>query len=302
MDHNVRLSLEELFNSLDIPQMEEEDGPTGPGNPGYPFRPMLNALILMPLSNESESGLARLLKRLPSLAEDCGFKRGRTPSQPTINRFKRKVGLEGFKRIFKQLVEKLVGGSVIGGPSLVIDATGIEVGRSDPDAAWGHVSKEGLIYGYKVHLIADYNAELPIELSVTPANVHENVMFKPLVKAARKKGVKASWIAGDAIHDSKETRSFLKGTGARAFIDHNPRKAGKDKTKPMSKTYRRMKASVERIFSRAKELLGLERIRVRGFKSVSIHVHIVFIAMLSVAVAADGNGLDEKVRCIRTTF
>ena len=89
--------------------MEEEDGPKGPGNPGYPFRPMLNALILMPLSNETESGLARLLKRLPSLAEDRGFEHERTPSQPTINRFKHRVGLDGFKRIFKQLVERLVG-------------------------------------------------------------------------------------------------------------------------------------------------------------------------------------------------
>jgi len=289
MDRRIRLSLEELFSSLDIPQMED-DGPPGPGNPGYPSKPMLNALILMPLSNESESGLSRLLKRLPSLAEDCGFKRERTPSQPTINRFKHKVGLEGFKRIFKQLVERLVGGSVIGGPSLVIDATGIKVGRSDPDAAWGYVSKEGLIYGYKVHLIADYRSELPIELSVTPANVHENKLFKPLLKAAKKKGVKASWIAGDAIHDSRETRSYVKSVGARAFIDRNPRKAGKDKAKPMSKTYGRMKASVERIFSRAKELQGLERVRVRGFNSVSIHMHMVFIAMLSVAVAADGNG------------
>jgi len=57
MDQSIRLSLEELFSSLDIPQMED-DGPTGPGNPGYSFRPMLNALVLMPLSNESESGLA----------------------------------------------------------------------------------------------------------------------------------------------------------------------------------------------------------------------------------------------------
>jgi len=301
MDQSVRLSLKELFSSLDIPQMEDEE-PPGPGNPGYPPRPMLNALILMPLSNESESGLARLLKRLPSLAEDCGFKRGRTPSQPTINRFKHRIGLQGFRRIFRQLVEKLVGGEVIKGPSLAIDATGIEAQSSDPDAAWGHVSKEGLIYGYKVHIIADYKSELPVELSVTPANVHENAMFKPLVKTAKKNGVKASWVAGDAIHDSRETRSFLKSIGARAFIDRNPRRAGKGKAKPRSKTYRRMKASVERVFSRAKELLGLDRIRVRGFNSVSIHVNIVFIAMLSVAVAADGNGLDEKIRCIRTVF
>jgi len=169
--------------------------------------------------------MARLLKRLPSLAEDCGFKRGKSPSQPTINRFKHRIGLEGFRCIFKLLV-----------------------------------------------------------------------------KAAKGKGVKASWVAGDAIHDNRETRSFLKSIGARAFIDHNPRGAGKGKAKPMSNTYRRMKTSVERVFSRAKGLLGLDRIRVRGFDSVSIHVHIVFIAMLSVAIAANGNGLDDKIRCIRTIF
>jgi hypothetical protein len=47
---------------------------------------MLNALILISLSNETESGLARLLKRLPSLAEASSqptSDRERTPSQPT---------------------------------------------------------------------------------------------------------------------------------------------------------------------------------------------------------------------------
>jgi hypothetical protein len=48
-----------------------------------------------------------------------------------------------------------------------------------------------------------------------------------------------------------------------------------------------MKASMERVFSRAKGLLSLDKISVRGFNSVSIHVYIVFITMLSVAVAAD---------------
>ena len=73
------------------------------------------------------------------------------------------------------------------------------------------MSKEGLIYGYKVHLIADYKADLPIALRVTPANMHENTMFKPLVKAARKKGVKASWVSGDAIHDSRGNESLFQG-------------------------------------------------------------------------------------------
>jgi len=48
-----------------------------------------------------------------------------------------------------------------------------------------------------MHLIADYGSEPPIELRVTPANMHENVMFKSLVKAAKRKGVRVSWVAGD---------------------------------------------------------------------------------------------------------
>lgn len=64
---------------------------------------MLNALILMPLSNDSESGLVRLLKQLPSLDGECGFKRGRTPRQPTINHFNHRIGLQGFKRIFSHI-------------------------------------------------------------------------------------------------------------------------------------------------------------------------------------------------------
>jgi hypothetical protein len=58
--------------------------------------------------------------------------------------------------------------------------------------------------------------------------------------------VKVSWVAGDAIHDNRKTRSFLKSIGTRAFIDRNPRRAGKGKAKPTSRTYRRMKASMER--------------------------------------------------------
>jgi len=301
MDRSVRLPLEELFRALDIPQMEEGEG-SGPGRPGYPSKPMLNALILMPLSGESESELARILRRIPSLAEECGFKPGKTPSQPTINRFKHRLGLEGFKQIFRRLVRKLIRSHAIKGISLVLDATDLEAYKSDSDAKWGYVSKGNAFYGYKIHLIADFKAELPIEIQVTPANIHENELFKPLLKAAKRKGLKASRICGDAIHDNKATRSFLKGLCAKAFIDHNPRRAGAEAAKPKTKTYKRLKASVERIFSRAKELLGLRKVRVRGFTSVSIHIHLVFIAMLSVAIAADGNDMDDRIRCIKSIF
>lgn len=272
------------------------------GRPRYPDKPMLNALMLIPFGVASENELARKLAEIPSLAEDCGFEEEKTPSQPTINRFKHKLGVEGFKKVFKRLVSRMVGKGVIDGKAEVVDATPLEAFKSDSDAEWGFKAKDKPFFGYKISVVSDFKAELPIDVRIAPANQHENRAFKPLVEAAKELCLKASRICGDAIHDNEETRLFVKAQGARAFIDQNPRRSGKEKKKPSSKTYRRLKASVERVFSRAKELLNLENLRVRGLRSVSIWVHMVFTVMLAVAVAAEGNGLEKRIRCIRSIF
>ena len=193
-----------------------------------------------------------------------------------------------------------MGGNAIQGRAEVVDATPVEALNSDSDARWGFRAKNRPFYGYKISVISDFKAELPIALEVSPANRHENKAFKPLVNAARKRELKASRIGGDAIHGNYATRRFVKAIGARAFIDHNPRRSARKKR--TSKTYRRLKASVERIFSRAKKLLNLENLRVRGLKSITIHAYTVFTAMLAVAAAAHGKRLTKQLRCIRSIF
>jgi len=302
MVRDARLSLRELFEAVELPQMEEDSDASKPGRPPYPSKPMLNGLILIPFGLASERELARKLRSLPSLAEDCGFEAGKTPSQPTINRFKHRLGLKGFRLVLRGLVEKLIGQGVIEGVSIVVDATKLEALKGDPDAEWGYIVKEEAFFGYKIHVVADFRSEMPIEVRITPANRHENREFRPLVCKARSIGLKASRICGDAIHDSKATRRFVKAVGARAFIDRNPRRCGKKEKKQPSKTYRQLKASVERVFSRAKELLNLENLHVKGLRSVSIWVHLAFTAILAVATAAKGNGLENRIRCIRSAF
>jgi len=272
--------------------------PRGVGRPPYPFKPMLCALLLIPLGRaESEADLAAQLRDNPGLAEACGF-RGGTPSQPTINRWKHRLGpyLGG---VFNRLVKALRRDRVIEGVSVAVDATPLEAHPSDQDARWGRIKAEEAFYGYKVSLLTDCGAELPVAVELTRANVHENRVFKPLLRRAGRH-VKPRGLCADAIHDNAETRRFVRRIGARAFIDHNPRNTGK--MWPRSKVYRRMKASVERVFSRAKELLHLDRVRVRGAWPVTIHVHLVFIAMLLVAKAAVGNDMEESIRCIKTAF
>ena len=138
MDKDVGLSLRDLFEAVELPQIEEDSETSKPGRPPYPSKPMLNGLILIPFGLASERELARKLKTIPSLAEDCGFGAGKTPSQPTINRFKHRLGLKGLRRILGRLVGKLMGNGVIEGISIVVDATKLEALKGDPDAKWGY--------------------------------------------------------------------------------------------------------------------------------------------------------------------
>jgi len=62
------------------------------------------------------------------------------------------------------------------------------------------------------------------------------------------------------------------------------------------KIYRRVRSSIERVNSRLKDLVCLDRHRVRGLRNVTIHVALCIIAML--LVAALRLNMPEKTRCI----
>jgi len=295
-----KLSIKDLFESIDFVS-EEIKFKKKVGRPPYKAKAMLNALLLIPLAFFSEAELSRKLKTIQSLAFECGFL-GSTPSQPTINRFKHKLGLKRFKQIFKKFVLKLIEDAVIKGGSIVIDASKLEALKSDPNAKFGYSVKEKAFFGYKIYTIVDCSSGLPISIKVEPANKFENKLFKPLVKEVQKFKLKISKVAGDKIHDNKETRKFLRKIGAKAFISYNPRKAGIESSKKCSKTQLRMRAKAEQVWSISKNSLRLEDLKGRGIKSVSIHVYLCFIAMLAVAIAANGNGLENYIRKVKSAF
>ena len=51
-----------------------------------------------------------------------------------------------------------------------------------------------------------------------------------------------------------------------------------------------MRTSVERMFSRMKELRCLNRLRQRGLAKVTIHVYLSALSMIASALAADKSG------------
>jgi len=80
---------------------------------------------------------------------------------PTINRFKHRLGVEGLKRIFKRLVNKLVGKGVIDGKAGVVEATPLEAFKSDPEAERVFKAKGKPFFGYKVSLVSDFRLNCP---------------------------------------------------------------------------------------------------------------------------------------------
>jgi hypothetical protein len=61
----------------------------------------------------------------------------------------------------------------------------------------------------------------------------------------------------------------------------------------------RKRWSVERLFSRAKEWLMLDGLRVRGLEQVFIHVALAFTAILSVALTTVRLHQPELIRSIK---
>ena len=61
------------------------------------------------------------------------------------------------------------------------------------------------------------------------------------------------------------------------------------------------RVSIEKVFSRAKELLLLDHLRVRGPEQVFIHACLSFSAMLTVALTAIKQHKPNLIRSINTT-
>lgn len=298
------LSLKRLFSKVDLAFLEQvEASYSGRGPRHYPVRACFLSLVLMHLLNmSSETMLAGYLSVHRDVAEACGFNQGcrhrrGTPSQSALNRFKHKVGIGGFERLFEELARRLVKAGVVKGRWIVVDSSAVHAYfHGDPDARWGYADVDKPFFGYKLHIIVDSNSELPIAFRVTAGNVHDSQEYLNLLDDIEEADPKHAY--GDAAYDSEALReASLNLHGVELHTTRNPRrKGGKARS---SKTLKRMKSIVERVFSRLK-LLGFKDLKVKGFTSIAIHFLLALVTMLVVALSATGNRLNRKIRCIRS--
>lgn len=290
----------------------------GPGRKPYDPVHMLKAQLLKHLFRvPSDRRLALLLKKDRKVAEACGFK-DETPSHGLFTQFKHRLGKDGYAKVFSTLVNQLLSDGVVVGEVVALDSTAVKAysqrsldnktGKSDCEARVGR-GRRGFILGYKVHVACCTSSELPLAFTVEPCNVNEKRCFQPLLEKLKAQGVSFKTVVADAQYDSKKARETVKEYGAEPVIPY--RKSSRIRSalrvgcdfvvrgvKRLVKVFRK-RVCIERVFSRAKEWLLLDSLRVRGLEQAFIQACLSFSAMLTVALTAARQRQPRLIRSIK---
>jgi len=279
---------------------------------------MLKAQLLKHLLQiPSDRRLALRLKHDRKASDACGFGR-QTPSHGLFTHFRRRLGEGTYLRVFDDLLQMLLERGAVKGEVVAVDSTHVQAysqrnrdkrtGKSDTDARVGR-GRRGFILGYRVHIACCAVSEMPLAFVVAPCNENDKTFFGSLLERVHSLGIRFRAVLADAQYSSSRIREAAEGYGAEPIIpvrkDSKLKEAlrvGRDfvasGARRLVELFKR-RWSVERLFSRAKEWLLLDGLRVRGLCEVTIHVALSLIAMLAVAFAAVGFSRPDLVRSIK---
>ena len=270
----------------------------------------------------SDRELYRRLWYDQDLREVCDIEAEQKPYHHSqMTRFRNRIGIERLERIMNSLVDELLKGGLIIGKVIVMDATFIKAysrrdphensrGGSDPQARVGRNGKTFEL-GYKLHVAVDAKSELPIAVIAASANDNEKKHAPALLEKALKatKG-RVKLLVADSQYSSRNLRDQASFQGVRAVIPF-PTNQQRDQKGLLrvdkyftthgpiyEKRVYRLRSAVERVNSRLKDQLCLERHRVRGLKRITVHALLCMIAMLLNALAALRLNRVDKARSI----
>jgi transposase len=319
-------TLETLFGKVDLSFAETvlNESYHVNGSVGRPPRKPLGvfkAHLLRRLRHvPSDRMLVRQLWKDPRLRRICDIEQNEPPyGIAVLSRFRSRVGPEKLMRIVDHAVEVLVKKGRIKGEALALDSTFIKAhsrrsldnrtGYSDPESRVGRAVKTRDL-GYRLHLAVDTRSELPVAMTLAPANENEKKHSLRLFEKASRH-VKPKTLLADPQYSSQSLRDAALKQGTAPVIPY-PRNQQKDVKcilridrkfkshgpQELRRAYRK-RVAVERVFSRLKNLADLTQHNLRGLARVTFHTQLCLLIMLFTAQAALNTGRPGKSRSIR---
>jgi len=268
----------------------------------------------------SDRMLVRQMWKDPRLRRICDIEENEPPyGIAVLSRFRKRVGPEKLMRVVDHAIETLVEKRRIKGETLAMDSTFIKAhsrrnldnrtGYSDPESRVGRAVKTRDL-GYRLHLTVDCRSEMPIAMTVAPANENEKKHSMQLFEKASCH-VKPKRLVADPQYSSQSLRDAALKQGTvpvipyprnqqkgvkgilridRKFKSHGPQE--------LRRAYRK-RVAVERVFSRLKNLAGLTLHNLRGLARITFHAQLCLLIMLFTAQAAINTHKPGRSRSIR---
>ncbi|MDP8922837.1 MAG: transposase [Chloroflexota bacterium] len=238
------------------------------------------------------------LARWPALATACGLPPGRVIHPAHLSRRVRRLGPYPFWLLYLALVWRAIRCDLVSGRDVALDSTLLAAWTAtDSDAAWSFPSAKGRVFGYKVHVLLDRAARLPVLFLLSPANRNDLPFAYPLLWLARGLlGLPLRVVRADGAYWGRALVRFIVAVlGARPIIPFNRKKQPLARVRHLA-WYRlsyAARAVIERFFGVAKRHYRLDTADAVGWEPVLLRVTLTFCAILVVALAAHQAGAPE---------
>ncbi|MBS7622226.1 transposase [Candidatus Bathyarchaeota archaeon] len=317
-------ALYDLFQALDLGFVEKRlvrsyGKRSRVGRPHRNLLGMFKAELIKRLRRiESYAEPYRLLEADDVLRSLCIIREDEKPYHPSILlRFRRRIGPECFQSLVNRLVKQLDRIGILDSETLVLDATFIKAySQRDPrDNSRGYSDSEArlrkqarnVVLGYGVHLAVDAGSEMPLAVTVEPANVNEKKAAPLLLYKAMKNRHRWKSLVADSQYSSEAFRIKARRRGVETVIPYPRNQMRGKQVLRIDRKFRsygpsrlrrlyRKKSAVERVVSRLKTHYGLCQLRTRGLRNVLSHVLLCLLALLATALSAIKHGHTNKMR------
>lgn len=239
------------------------------------------------------------LRCWPALAAACGLPPGRVIHHAHLSRRIRALGPYPCGLLFLVLVEQALRAGLLRGRDAVLDSTLLAAwSPRDLHAGWSRpLAKGRRLCGYKVHVLLDRHARLPLLFLLSPANRHDLPFAYPLLWAARLVlRLPLRVVRADGAYWGLRLYRFIaRVLDAHPIIPFNRKRQPLGRVRhlvywPLSYAAR---AIIERFFAAAKRYYGLDAMYAMGYAAVLRRVALTLCATLVVGLAAHRAGAPD---------